>query len=173
MSKKILLGFCSLLLSACTGSIKHPPETLKHVDLERYMGTWYEIAAFPNRFQRGCRCTSAHYALKGNQVSILNQCIKGQKQATAKGKAWPVANTGNSQLKVQFFWPFRGDYWILYLSKHYQRALVGSPNRQYLWVLARQKTLSTADYNAMLDVARKQGFDVSRLVKTKHSCPGA
>ena len=104
MFKKYILIAC-LALTSCAAH--HPPlSTVPSVNLKRYMGTWYEIASFPTTFQRGCQCTTAHYALQNKEVQITNTCYKGSNytKSSANGIAWAVPNSGNSKLKVQFFW---------------------------------------------------------------------
>lgn len=169
MLKKIFAALVTLLLTSCSSVVKKPPMTASHVDLQRYMGTWYEMASFPNGFQKGCQQTRASYTLEKNFVRVVNQCYRNGKVTRARAKAWPVKGSGNARLKVQFFWPFKGDYWILDVSKDYQVALVGSPNRKYLWVLSRKKEISVAAYESMVKKARDNGYDVSRLVKTKQA----
>ena len=168
--KKIVL-LLTLLLSACA-SPKNPPSTVSQVDLKKYMGRWYEIASFPNSFQRGCQCTTADYQLTDNKVKILNRCYKGKKYkpSSAHGIAWAVPGSNNSKFKVQFFWPFRGDYWILYLSPGYEQVIVGTPNRKYLWILARKRHISDSIYNNLKSIAEQKGFPVNQLVKTKQTC---
>lgn len=169
MLKKFFAALVTLLLASCSSVVKKPPTTASYVDLQRYMGTWYEIASFPNGFQKGCQQTRASYTLEKNFVRVVNQCYRNGKVTRAQAKAWPVKGSGNARLKVQFFWPFKGDYWILDVSKDYQVALVGSPNRKYLWVLSRKKQISVAAYESMVKKARDNGYDVSRLVKTKQT----
>lgn len=136
------------------------------------MGTWYEIASFPNWFQRGCQCTTAHYTLKKNKVKILNQCYKGKdlKKSSAKGTGWSVSENQNSKLKVRFFWPFKGDYWILYLSPGYKQAIVGSPNRRYLWLLSRTPTLDSKTLNHLISIAKNKHYDTDKLNMTYQGC---
>jgi len=159
------------LLTSCN-STKNPPATVKQVDLHKYMGKWYEIASFPNRFQKGCRCTTAQYTLQGDKVLVLNRCIKNNNKnfTQAKGRAWAPDSNDKSKLKVRFFWPFSGDYWILYLEPHYQNVLVGSPSRKYLWILSRQKTMDNETYEKIVAIAKEKGYDVSKLRKTVQNC---
>jgi len=162
---------------ACAGNggIRHPAlRTVESVDLERYAGSWYEIAAFPQRFERGCHCSSAVYELtdKG-YVRVVNSCRKNGPEGKIKkvrGKAFPVPGSGNAKLRVQFFWPFRGDYWIIDLASDYSHALVGSPNRKYLWILSRTPEMAPSVYDAVVARAEEQGFDTTRLVRMDQSC---
>ena len=163
---------CFCMLFSCSKS--HAPlETVADVDIERYMGKWYEISAIPQRFQRGCFCTTAEYELKDGKVSVLNSCRKDARDGelkTAEGKAF-VANEGdNSKLKVQFFWPFRGDYWIVELGDNYEYAAVGAPGRDYLWILSRTPQMEEALYNDIVSRLKAKLFPVDELVKTDQGC---
>ena len=152
-------------------------QTVDSVDLMRYAGRWHEVARFPNRFQDNCaRNTTADYTLLDNgQITVVNQCEQSDgsiKRAEGRAK---LARSGGStaRLKVRFaprilswlpmVW---GDYWILDLTSDYTAVLVGSPNREYLWILARSATIDEATYQRMVETATKQGFDVSRLVRS-------
>jgi apolipoprotein D and lipocalin family protein len=176
--KTILLAglvFCALAVSAPSGQ-KPPLATVTSVDLQKYMGTWYEIAAFPQKFQKGCHCTAANYEMtdKG-YVRVVNTCRKDAadgKAKTASGKAFVVEGTGNAKLKVQFFWPFRGDYWIIDLAEDYSYAVVGAPNRDYLWILARTPRMEETLYQEIVARCAAKAFDVSRLARTDQSCSG-
>lgn len=144
--------------------------TVPKVDLEKYVGTWYEIASFPQRFQKGCHCTTATYTMTDKDYIIVeNRCRKDSitgRETYIKGKAFIDPNSKNSKLKVQFFWPFKGKYWIIDLAEDYSYAVVGHPNREYLWVLAREPKINTETYDAILSRAKHNGFDIDRLIKT-------
>lgn len=151
-----------------------PLQTVPKVDLMKYMGTWYEISSFPQRFQKGCRCTTAAYSMtdKGS-VLVLNRCRKDSasgKLSQARGKAFVVEGSGNAKLKVQFFWPFRGDYWIIDLAEDYSYAVVGAPDRDYLWILARTPRMDEALYERLVTRCADKGFDTSRLRRTDQAC---
>jgi len=153
-----------------------PLQVVPYVNLERYTGTWYEIARYPHRFQEGCFESSAIYTLlEGGKVGVLNQCRKGpdQKLSSAKGKAWVVDKETNAKLKVSFFWPFSGDYWIIDLGENYEYAVVGHPNRKYLWILSRTPQMDDALYQRILENLEKQSYDVSRLIRTAPTNPSA
>jgi apolipoprotein D and lipocalin family protein len=157
--------------SDSTAADKTPPlETVPHVDLNRYVGKWYEIASFPQWFQKGCVASTATYTLREDgDINVLNECRKGTLDGDfkkAKGKAWVVDRRSNARLKVRFFWPFSGDYWIIDLADNYQFAVVGHPNRNYLWILSRTPQMDPAVYNGILERLKKQQYDVSRLIKT-------
>ena len=164
----------SFFLIGCGGD--YPPmRTVDEIDLERYLGKWYEIARLPNSFQKGCVCTTAEYELiDENTIRVYNSCRQDSASGDfddAEGTAWVVPNSGNAKLKVSFFWPFKGDYWIIDLDKeNYNYALVGTPSRKYLWILARQPRLKEEIYEKLLRVAEDEGFDISKLIVTEHPC---
>ncbi|MCX2741286.1 lipocalin family protein [Pontibacter anaerobius] len=151
-----------------------PLKTVPHVDLHRYMGRWYEIARLPQRYEKGCHCVYAEYSLNPEgYVEVKNTCHKGGpngKTSTAEGKGFPVGGSNNSKLRVQFFWPFRGDYWILELDPDYHYVLVGSPDRESLWVLSRTPTLDQDVLEHLVQLADQKGFPVEKLQLTDQSC---
>lgn len=164
---------CSLLLllasCAADGPVIAPPEVVPRVDLARYAGTWYEIASFPQRFQKGCSDTRAVYTIRDDgKIEVLNSCFRNGKVDTAKGKAWVVDSATNAKLKVSFFRPFRGDYWIIELGKDYEYAVVSAPSRKYLWILSREPRMDDAGYSRIGERLRERGFDVARLQRTEH-----
>lgn len=175
---KILLGITILLITggiAASCNNQNPPlETAAYVDLEKYMGKWYEISAFPQRFQKGCHCTSAEYKMHPDgYVEVLNSCRKNSpagKLDVARGKAFVVDRKTNAKLKVQFFWPFKGDYWIIDLAPDYSFAVVGTPNREYLWILARQPQMDATLYKKITAGIKEKGFDISQLKMADQSC---
>ena len=168
-----LLGF--LIVTGCASSTTerlHLPalRTVAHVDLSRYLGTWYEIASFPQRFQRGCTATTAIYTLRDDgKIDVLNRCRKGAldgPEKSAHGRARVVDRATNAKLEVSFFRPFWSDYWIIDLADDYSYAVVGHPGRDYLWILARKPTMAEATYQAIVARLQAQGYDTSRLVRT-------
>ena len=157
-----------LLLAACAGQAKvvSPVHTVPSVDLARYAGLWHEIARYPNIFQKGCRDSTANYRLRPDgEMDVINRCLKGAdgKFSEVKGHAWPADSGDMTRLKVSFFWPFRSDYWIIDLGDNYEYAVVGTPDREYLWILARQPKLSAELYGSILRRVEQQGFDPARL----------
>ena len=142
-------------------------EVVPHVELEKYLGKWYEIAHLPAKFQEGCDETTATYTLlKDGSISVLNQSIKDGKMKQAKGKAKVVDKDSNAKLKVTFFWPFYGDYWIIKLGNNYDYSVVGTPNRKYLWILSRTPQMDDKLYSQLIEYAKSKGFEVSKLIKT-------
>jgi apolipoprotein D and lipocalin family protein len=165
MNRPRLLG---TLLLACLwfpSWAQTPVASVPAVDLVRYSGKWFEIASFPMFFQRNCRSdTTAQYTpAPDGSISVHNRCRTKDGFDDAVGRATVVEGFGNSRLKVSFFWPFKGDYWVLGLDPQYRWAVVGNPNREYLWLLSRAPQLEPAMLEGALATARTQGFDLSRL----------
>jgi apolipoprotein D and lipocalin family protein len=172
----VCLAVGALGLAKTPPAADKPLATVPSVDLQRYMGAWYEIASFPQSFQKGCHCTVAEYSMtdKG-YVRVLNTCRKDSaegKAKTASGKAFVVEGSNNAKLRVQFFWPFRGDYWIIDLAEDYTFAVVGDPSRKYLWILSRSPQMDPGLYQQITDRAAAKGFDISKLQKTDQTCAG-
>ncbi len=170
MSVKYLLPLVVifLLLLACIRKGGSPtlPETVPKVDLSRYMGTWYEIARYPNNFQQECRESTATYTLREDgRVAVVNRCSTNSGNKEARGTAKVVDHTTNAKLKVSFFWPFYGDYWILNLGDDYDYAVVGTPDRKYLWILSRTPEMEATLYETLLAKIQAQGFEPGRLLK--------
>jgi apolipoprotein D and lipocalin family protein len=158
-----------LMLFACSSPQKL--ETVPYVDLEKYAGVWYEISAFPIRPEKGCRCVTATYGLtdKG-YVTVLNRCIREGKETSIMGKAFIKDASTNAKLAVQFFWPFRGKYWVIELDENYQYAVVGHPNRNYLWILSRTPKMDKALYEELVRRTKAKGFNVERLREMDQGC---
>jgi len=149
------------------------PDVVPSVDLARYAGKWYEIARFPNRFQRNCAGdTTATYTLRPDgKITVLNACRTPEGRIkSSKGTAKVASKAGpTTKLKVTFFWPFYGDYWIIGLDPDYRWALVGGPDRKYLWILAREPVMDEAVYRRIVELAKSQGYEVSWLIRTSHT----
>jgi apolipoprotein D and lipocalin family protein len=147
-------------------------EVVLHVDLAKYLGKWYEIAHLPAKFQEGCSETTATYALsEDGNISVLNECKRNGKIKQAKGKAKVVDKATGAKLKVTFFWPFYGDYWIIKLGENYDYAVVGTPDRKYLWILSRTPNMDGKLFSELTEFAKSKGFDVDRLVMTSQPQP--
>ena len=180
MRKNIYLLFVSiasvLILSACANQAVYrqsssPLKSVSSVDLNRYLGTWYEIYRLPNRFEDvDCVTVSAQYALRDDgHVSVLNTCLKKDGPKVANGIAKVVSGSNNAQLKVSFFRPFYGDYWVIDLADDYSWVLVGEPAGKYFWILARQKQLDPRLEEALLVKAEKLGYQRKDLIKPSNS----
>lgn len=142
-------------------------EVVPNVDLNKYLGKWYEIAHLPAKFQEGCTQTTATYTLlKNGSISVLNQCVRNGKLRQAKGKAKVVDKKSNAKLKVTFFWPFYGDYWIIKLGDIYDYAVVGTPNLKYFWILSRTPQIDDKLYAELIEFAKSKGFDTGKIIIT-------
>jgi apolipoprotein D and lipocalin family protein len=157
-------------LSGCSSSRELP--VVEEVNLEKYSGKWYDITHLPQRFQAGCKCVTAEYTPDKNYVRVVNTCVNEDTDESrdVKGKAFPVKGSNNAKLKVQFFWPFKGDYYIIALEDDYSMAMVGAPNRKYLWILSRNKNPEQEKMDKYLELANNLGFDTSQLEYTDQSC---
>lgn len=143
-------------------------KTVQSVDLKKYSGTWFEIASFPQRFQKGCECTTAEYTpTDKGYITVENRCKRNGKPSYIKGKAFVDENSGNAKLKVQFFWPFKGQYWIIDLADDYSYAVVSHPNKKCLWILSRKPMLEQDVYNRIIMRLKDKGFDLTELKITK------
>lgn len=165
-----------LLLSGCFNQpvyrqSQEPLRSVATVDLQRYLGKWYEIYRLPNRFEGDdCLTVTADYGLlQNNQISVLNTCIRADKLQQAHGKAKIVEGSGNAQLKVTFFWPFYGDYWVVDVASDYSWSIVSEPAGRYLWVLARNKTIPKELEDQLLKKVESLGYKRSDLIKPENS----
>lgn len=146
-------------------------QTVPYVDLQRYLGKWYDVASFPQRCQKGCTCTTATYSLnEDGSVKVENRCMVDGKEKVRTAKAKVKDKKTNAKLSVQFFWPFKGKYWIIDLADDYSYAVVEHPSRDYLWILSRTPEMEKAVYEGILQRLVQQGYDISRLKKTLQEC---
>jgi apolipoprotein D and lipocalin family protein len=169
-TKNIFCILLLLVLSSCSNKYA-PLQVVDKVDLKKYSGKWYEIASIPTKFQEGCNCTSAEYTLSEKGfVYIVNKCNKDSPAGPLEqkdAKAFITKDRSNAKLKVQFFWPFKADYWIIDLdTKDYKYAVVGHPNRKYLWILARDFEMDKDLYAKLVNGAKEKGFPVETLKMT-------
>jgi apolipoprotein D and lipocalin family protein len=166
----VVLMVASTWLAATVGeSRKGELEVVPAVDLSRYVGEWYEIARLPNRFQKKCAdSVTANYSLRPDgSIKVVNRCRKASGEfTTTTGKAKIVDKKTNAKLKVTFFWPFSGKYWILDLGPNYEYAVVGEPGRDYLWILSRTPQLDEGLYQQLLAKMQARGFDTTRMLRT-------
>ncbi len=149
------------------------PEPAKPVDLARYMGLWHEIARYENGFQRGMEAVTAHYSLQpGGKVKVVNSGRQGGLDGPPKsaiGRAYLVKEPSglNAKLRVSFFGPFYGNYWVLDRAEDYSWSIVGEPSGRFLWLLCRQPRPDAATRALLLDRAQALGYDLSLLRFTK------
>ncbi|KAK8550491.1 hypothetical protein V6N12_039197 [Hibiscus sabdariffa] len=154
-------------------------EVVKNLDIEKYMGRWYEIASFPSRFQpkNGVNTRATYTLNEDGTVHVLNETWSDGKRGYIEGTAYKAdPKSEEAKLKVKFYVPpflpiipVVGDYWVLYIDDDYQYALIGQPSRNYLWILCRQTHMDDGIYNQLVQKAEAVGYDVSKLHKTPQS----
>jgi apolipoprotein D and lipocalin family protein len=162
-----------IMAGLLSGNPSNDLPTVEKVDLNKYAGLWYEIARLPNSFEKDLQCVTAEYTLKPNgKVEVLNKGYSTKKEAfkSSRGRAWVPDDKYPGRLKVSFFWPFAGNYYIIVLDPEYKYALVGDPSREYLWVLSREEELDKDIYAKLLSKARSHGFDTDKVLRVQHNC---
>lgn len=160
-------------LAGKAAKAENPVQTVSSVDIQRYLGVWYQQAFYPARFQKadcGKVVTAEYSLLKNGKIRVVNTCYADADAKVvknrAKAKAWSV-DPSNSKLKVMFFWPFKGDYWIVKLDqKNYSYTVVSDPSREYLWILTRDKVFDQITYQEIVDWLQSNGWNIDRLVFT-------
>lgn len=165
----LLIGASVAIAKAVMGEPHSPLPTVPHVDLDRYVGKWYEIAKYPVRFEKECAgdVTATYTSQPDGKIEVLNACRKADGQIkSSKGSAKVVDKATNAKLKVTFFWPFSGNYWILDLAPDYSYAVVGEPSRKYLWVLSRTPQMEEPTFRRIMAKLTELGYEPSRLEKT-------
>ena len=167
----LLLATAGLTGCSTTPTVALP--TVAGVDLARYAGRWYEVAALPNRFQSQCVAdTQARYVASGDDIEVTNRCRRADGTVEAiTGVAKVVDGSAGAKLKVSFFRPFFGDYWVLALAPDYRWALVGEPRRQFGWVLSRTPQMAPADLDAALKQAEALGYARAAFKPTPQTQP--
>lgn len=164
----------ALAVAACAHTVGPelgPLQTVPSVDLARYLGTWYEIARYPHRFQTGCVASTARYSgAPDGRIRVENECREAAVDGPVRritGVAYVARDEpSNAKLEVEFFWPFRGAYWIIELDPDYRYAVVGHPSRAYVWILSRRPTMDEALYQDLLRRVAGHGYDPTRIERT-------
>lgn len=167
-----LIAAAALTLSGCatfqTGPVGNPtvPEPARAVDLDRYLGLWYEIGRYDNGFERGCEGVTAEYTLRDDGlIGVRNSCRQDTPDGrlrVAEGRAKVVDGSDGAKLKVSFFGPFFfGDYWVLDRADDYSWSIVGEPRGRYLWLLSREAQPSPAVRDRIMQRVRDMGYDLS------------
>jgi apolipoprotein D and lipocalin family protein len=173
----IMAAMLALALSGCATLEKGPvgnsavPQPAKPVELQRYLGKWYELARYEAGFQKGCEGVTAEYSLTApDRIKVVNSCRQDSvdgKARDAVGKAKIVEGSNNAKLRVSFFGPFYGDYWVLDRADDYDWAIVGEPSGRYLWLLHRRPNPGKAAKDALVKRIAGLGYDTSLLRWTK------
>lgn len=170
MNSSLMILLISMVFATMTlAESKRDLEVVPSVDLSKYVGRWYEIARLPNSFQKKCAdSVTANYSLRPDgKIEVVNRCRKASGEyTTAKGKAKIVDKKTNAKLKVTFFWPFYGNYWILDLGPNYEYAVVGEPGRKYLWILSRSPAMDETLYQQLLKKMAARGFKTENMIRT-------
>jgi apolipoprotein D and lipocalin family protein len=168
--KHLYLAFLFTFLTACQNTPNQPLEVVQSIELQRFLGKWYEIGGIPTPEQANCTGTTATYTAKSaTEVDVLNRCFEKSltgREISAKGRAYIPNPAEPTKLKVEFFWPFAGDYQIMALDAEYQYAMIGTPSRRYLWVLSRSPELPESTWQKLIDNATAQGYDAAKIIKT-------
>jgi len=173
---RIVIAFTALALAGCASppvnrASETPLTTVQAVDVDRYLGRWYEIARLPNQFEKNCEGVTADYARRDDGlIEVVNTCRKGAPDGalkSARGRARIVDTASNAKLEVSFFGPFWGDYWIIDLAEDYSRSIVGEPSGRYLWILSRTPTISDESRANALSRLEAFGYDTSALYFTQ------
>jgi len=171
MKSIIIILLLFFLLAGCSGS-PSGIQAVRNFDANRYQGKWYEIARLDHSFERGLDNVSALYTLRDDGgIDVLNSGYDKRKDrwSRAKGRAYFVKDKTVGRLKVSFFWPFYGGYNVIALDhENYSYSLVCGPDRSYLWILAREKTLSRSLIDKLLKTAENLGFEVEKLIFVEH-----
>ncbi|HHR6043240.1 TPA: lipocalin family protein [Providencia alcalifaciens] len=165
--KSVFMFVSMLLLNGCSVKVPHDITPVKHFELSRYLGEWYEVARIDNRFEKGLSKVSANYSLRNDGgVKVVNRGwdLQGKKWKESIGKAYFVESSDIGALKVSFFGPFYGGYNIIKLDDDYQYSLVVGPNKDYLWVLSRTPTMPPELLDEYLSFASANGFDRQRVL---------
>ena len=165
----LILSFLFSLSCTKTNSQMIDKATVKELDLNRYLGTWYEIARFPHSFEKDLVGVTATYSLRDDgKIRVLNQGYKNTldgELSVAEGKAKIPNKQEPAKLKVSFFWIFYGDYNVLELDENYQYVMIGSSTDKYFWILSRTPQMAPEVYEMLLDKARKRGYNLDKLEK--------
>lgn len=151
------------LTVGCSQTTDIDNSTVKELDVERFLGHWYEIARFDHRFERNMEYTEAEYSMRDDgNIDVVNTGIKNGKRKTANGRAKKTDNP--AMLRVSFFRPFYSDYRVMMLDSAYQYALIGSGDSDYLWILARQPQLHRDTKAKIVGEAERRGYDTGKLI---------
>lgn len=172
--RKVFILVSVMLVSACTG-IPDGVSPVSGFDVNRYLGTWYEIARLDHSFERDLQQVTADYSVREDGgIRVVNRGYNTKKQAweQAEGKAYFIGDSDVGRLKVSFFGPFYGAYNIMELDReNYQYAMISGPDRSYLWILARTPDPGQATVDRLVEQAAGLGFDSEQLIFVDHAVP--
>jgi apolipoprotein D and lipocalin family protein len=169
-----LVSFIFLVITV--NAFSQRVQTVKQLDIDRYLGLWYNVASYRGGFHKGCRCTTAEYDVVPNKkyLSITNRCIRFKhnrsKIITTEGKAYYGEDSDNAELKIQYHWPFRHTCYVIGLADDYSWAVIGRPGQNHLWILSRDPAMPLEVNGKILELIANQGYDVNKIVKTPQNC---
>ncbi len=166
--KNLILAVLFFAFS-CSHGQKTNNKVVENFEIDKYLGVWYEIARLDHSFEKGCSNVYATYSKKENgDIKVVNTCTRNGKEDSAQARAhFKNDESDRGHLRVSFFWPFYGDYKIIYLNRNYQIAMIDGGSTEYFWILSRQKTIPGSIMEKLLQKAREAGFDTSKLIFTK------
>lgn len=171
MRNSLLLTFLVFSFICNAQKTMYNTSVVPELDLERYLGTWFEIARYDHSFERGLVGVTAHYSMrKDGKIKVLNSGYKGGldgKRSEAVGKAKIPDPSDPAKLKVAFFLFFYGDYYVMELDDDYQWAVIGSSSPNYLWILSRKAIMPQEVYSDLLERLEKRGYDTTKLIKVE------
>ena len=173
MLRSLILVALLAVPGCAMGPVGNPavPEPAQAVDLEKYLGRWYEIGRYEASFQKGCEAVTADYSLRADgTINVVNACRRERLDApleSAEGVAYVVDDSRNAKLRVSFFWPFYGNYWVLDHGAAYDWSIVGEPSGRYLWLLFRTPHPSKALQLSVKARAARMGYDLGLLRPTR------
>lgn len=166
---KAALTLIISLLFSCTKADSITSHPINNFDVNKYLGKWYEIARTDNRFEKNCTDVNANYSLRHDGgLNVVNKCFVNGKEKIAKGRAYFKKSKNIASLKVTFFWPFYGNYNVVYLDDSYQYAIVDGGSKEYLWILSRKKFVDHKTLTMLLEKINQNGFDPQTLIYTSH-----
>ena len=173
---KIIKGFAIMavvatIFTSCVG-IPDGVTAVQNFNKDKYLGKWYEIARFDFRFERNLDNTTAQYSINPDgSIKVLNQGYNYVKKEwdSAEGKAKFIGSESEARLKVSFFGPFYAGYNVVAIDENYQNALIYGNSTEYMWILSRNKTIDEATKKRFIEKAKKDGFDVSKLIWVNHN----
>jgi apolipoprotein D and lipocalin family protein len=163
MKKKLILWL--LFICSCSEKNEYFIKPIENFEILRYLGTWHEIARTNNSFEKGCTKATANYQIRSDGgINVLNECYNNGKRKEARGRAYFKDSANIGSLKVTFFWPFYGNYYIIYLDKNYSDAIVYGGNPDYIWILSRNEKITKIQLDYLLAQISKHGLDAKSLI---------
>ncbi len=167
---KFLSIFLAYAIFSCSNGVKTNNNAVKDFKIEKYLGKWYEIARYDHSFERGCENVSANYSLKeNNKIKIVNKCIKNDKEKIAKATGYFLKSKDIAHLKVTFFWPFYGNYKVIYIDKNYENAIIDGGTYDYFWILSRNKNPDQRILEFLIKKAQIFGYKKEQMIFAKYN----